>query len=161
MTKETLLRWHDPSIPLGHETRRPQAAGVCTPSVGGVQLHLERSLVLLHHVLEGHGGVFRVLPLCALPTHGGLTGLAVEVHHLRVTQERLPFSAWDWALTRRWVFPSVRSAVPTASPGCGECYIQRHRRKGKINFCVPGLKHRWIGLQSSYRHRPSCTWPLP
>lgn len=95
MTKETLLRWHDPSIPLGHETRRPQAAGVCTPSVGGIQLHLERSLVLLHHVLEGHGGVFRVLPLCALPTHGGLTGLAVEVHHLRVTQERLPFSASD------------------------------------------------------------------
>lgn len=77
--------------------RRPavRAEGVCTPSVGGVQLHLERSLVLLHHVLEGDGGVLCVLPLCALPTHGGLTGLAVEVHHLWATQERLPFSATD------------------------------------------------------------------
>lgn len=53
-----------------------------TPFVDGVQLHLERGLVLLHHVLEGDGGVFCVLPLCALPTHGGLTGLAVKVHHL-------------------------------------------------------------------------------
>ena len=146
----------------GH--RRPAVARreACTPFVDGVQLHLERSLVLLHHVLEGHGGVLCVLPLRALPTHGGLAGLAVEVHHLRTTQEWFPFSATDRALTRRWVFPSTLSVKPTASPGCGQCYIQRHRRKGKINFCVTGLRQRWIGLQGScYSRKPSCTWPLP
>lgn len=42
--------------------------------------------MLLHHVLQRDCGVLRVLPLRALPTHGGLTGLAVKFHHLWVTQ---------------------------------------------------------------------------
>lgn len=38
--------------------------------------------MLFYHILQGYGGVLRMLPLGALPTHGRLTGLAVEFHHL-------------------------------------------------------------------------------
>ena len=117
----------------GH--RRPAVARreACTPFVDGVQLHLERSLVLLHHVLEGHGGVLCVLPLRALPTHGGLAGLAVEVHHLRTTQEWFLFSATDRALTRRWVFPSTLSVMPTASRMWTVLHpASQEKRKGKL-----------------------------
>lgn len=77
-----------------HETLQPPAAswepGGClhTPFVDSVQLDLEGGLVLLHHVLEGDCGVFCVLPFRALLAHGSLTGLAVKVHHLWVTQEQ-------------------------------------------------------------------------
>lgn len=60
------------------------------PFVDCVQLDLERGLVLLHHILQRDCGVLRVLPLRALPTHGGLTGLAVKFHHLWVTQRAYP-----------------------------------------------------------------------
>ena len=83
---------HWDTRPWGHRRPGRSQAEVCTPFVDSVQLDLEWGLVLLHHVLEGDCGVFRVLPLRALPTHGGLAGLAVKVHHLRVTQEQ--FQVW-------------------------------------------------------------------
>lgn len=58
------------------------------PFVDGIQLDLERGLVLLHHVLERDRGVLSVLALRALSTHGGLAGLAVEFHYLWVTQDK-------------------------------------------------------------------------
>jgi hypothetical protein len=63
------------------------------PFVDSIQLDLEGGLVLLYHVLEWDCGVLRVLPLSALPTHGSLTGLAVEFHHLWVTQKGSRFGA--------------------------------------------------------------------
>lgn len=114
--------------------------------------------MLLHHVLEGHCGVFCVLPLSALPTHGGLTRLAVKVHHLRVTQEQFQ-DRCRW----RSAYQAFSQSGLTASPGCRQYQVQLHGRKGKVSFYVPRLKLRRLGLQSccsGHKTSFSVTTPL-
>lgn len=82
-----------PSQILDVEARPHMGWGVwrgMAPFVDCIQLDLEGGLVLFHHILQGYGGVLRVLALGALPTHGRLTGLAVKFHHLWVTQRVYP-----------------------------------------------------------------------
>lgn len=54
-----------------------------SPAVYGIQLCLQHSLVLLYDIPQRNGHMFPVLALCAVQTHGCLTRLAVELHHLQ------------------------------------------------------------------------------
>lgn len=161
-SKENLLRWHEPSIPLGHETRRPQAAGRARR--GGVHTFCWRRpaapgakpCAAPPRPWGGRWGALRAPPLCTPDTwRSHRTGSrspspAGDTRAVPVLRHRL---SADQALG---LPQHVRSNSHSLSR------IQHHRRKGKINFCVPGLKQRWMGFQSScYRHKLSCTWPLP
>lgn len=53
------------------------------PAAYGVQLRLQHSLVLLHDVSQRNSHMLPVFTLCAVQTHGCLTWLAVELHHLQ------------------------------------------------------------------------------
>lgn len=167
-SKDSLFRWHESSIPLGHETLRPQAARQ-EPGRGMHTFCWQRP--------AGPG----VRP-CAAPPRpwGGLWGVlhapppcTPDTWQSRRTGSKSPSPAGDTRAIpglvpvtecRPRTKPSLALSqlILTASPGCGQYYIQFHRRKGKINVYVPGLEQRWIGLQSGrYGHKTSFSWPLP